>query len=98
MYCVHSLRTARSVLPVKPRLITVSSSGVREQRVLVAAHGARLGCRDEARAEPHAVGAERDRGREAAPVEDAARGDDRHAVADLVDDLRDERHRRDGAV
>ena len=97
MYCVHSLRTARSVLPVKPRLITVSSSWRAQQRVLVAGDGARLGRRDEARAEPHAVGAERDRGREAAAVEDAAGGDDRHAVADRVDDLRHERHRRDRA-
>ncbi len=35
-YCVDSLRTARSVLPVNPRLITVSSSSRAEQRVLVA--------------------------------------------------------------
>ena len=77
--------------------MTVPSSGVREQRVLVAAHRARLGRRDEARPEPHAVGAERDRGGEAATVEDAAGRDDRHTVADLVDDLRHERHRRDGS-
>ena len=38
-----------------------------------------------------------DRGREAATVEDAARRDHRDAVADLVDDLRDERHGRDRA-
>ena len=45
--------------------------------------------------DPHAVGTERERGGEAAPVEDAAGGDHGHAVADRVDDLRDERHRRD---
>ena len=68
-----------------------------QQRVLVAGDRARFGRGDEAGAEPHAVGAERDRGREPAPVEDAARGDHRHPVADRVDDLRHERHRRDGA-
>ena len=97
MCCVHSLRMARSVLPVKPRLITVSSSCEPQERFLVAAHRARFGRRDEARAEPHAVGAERERGREAAPVEDAARRDDRHPIADRVDDLRHERHGRDRA-
>ena len=38
-----------------------------------------------------AVGAERQRGGEAAAVEDAPGGHDRHAVADRVDDLGDER-------
>ena len=68
-----------------------------QQRVLVSRDRARFGSRDEARAEPDAVGSQRDRGREPAPVEDAARGDDRYSRADLVDDLRDERHRGDGA-
>ena len=68
-----------------------------QQRFLVARHRARLGRRDEPGAEPHAVGAEAQRGREPAAVEDAARGDDRHPVADRVDDLRHERHRRDRA-
>ena len=36
-------------------------------------------------------------GGEAAAVEQAAGGDDRDLLADRVDDLRDERHRRDGA-
>ena len=54
-----------------------------------------LGRGDEPRADPHAVGTEAQRGGEAAPVEDAAGGDDRHPVADRVDDLRHERHRGD---
>ena len=52
--------------------------GGAQQRFLVAAHGARFGSRDEARAEPHAVGAERDRGGEPATVEDSAGRDDRY--------------------
>ena len=68
---------------------------MREQRVLVAGRGARLGGRDEAGADPHAVGAERERGGEAAAVEDPAGRDDRHPVAHRVDDLGDERQRRD---
>ena len=65
-----------------------------EQRVLVTRDGARFGRRDETGPEPHTVGAERDRGREPATVEDPAGGHDRNALADRVDDLRDERHRR----
>ena len=38
-----------------------------------------------------------ERGGQAAPVEQAAGGDDRHLLADGVDDLRDEGHRRDRA-
>ena len=78
--------------------MTVPSSAVREQRVLVAGDGARLGGGDEAGADPDAVGAERQSGGQAAPVEDAAGGDDRHALADRVDDLGHERHRRDVPV
>src|SRR5213078_984032 len=58
-----------------------------QQCVLVAGDRARLGGRDEARAEPHAIGAQRDRRGEAAPVEDAARGDHGDTLADRVDDL-----------
>ena len=76
-YCVHSLRTARSVLPVNALADHRAVLGRAQQRVLVAAHRARFGRRDEARADPHAVGAERERGGETAAVEDAARGDDR---------------------
>ena len=69
--------------------------GQAEQGVLVAGDGAGLGRGDEAGADPHAVGAERERGGQAPPVEDAAGRDDRHLVADRVDDLGDERHGRD---
>ena len=65
-----------------------------EQRVLVAGDGARLGRRDEAGPDPHAVGAEREGGGETPAVEDAAGRDHGHAVADGVDDLGHERHGR----
>ena len=68
-----------------------------QQRVLVAGDGARFGRRDEPGAEPHAVGAERERGREPASVEQSAGRDDGNAIADRVDDLRHERHRRNRA-
>ena len=71
--------------------------GEPDQRLLVAVDRAGLGRGDEARADPDAVGAERERGGEAAPVEEPAGGDDGHPLADGVDDLRDERHRRHGA-
>ena len=66
-----------------------------EQLVLVAQHAAGLGRRDEAGPDPDAVGAERQRGGQAAAVEDAARGDDGDAVADGVDDLGDQGERGD---
>ena len=91
---VHSLRTTRHVLPVYARETTVPSSAVREQRVLVAGHRAGFGCGDESGTDPDAVGAERERGGEPTAVEQAARGDDGHAIADGVDDLGHERHRR----
>ena len=94
---VQSLRTTRHVLPVYARLTTVPSSGGGQQRLLVAVDRAGLGRGDEAGADPHAVGAEGERGGEAAAVEQAAGGDDRDLLADGVDDLRDERHRGDGA-
>ena len=77
--------------------MTVSSSCVREQRVLVARDARGLGGGDEPGADPHAVGAEGERGGQAAAVEDAAGGDDGHPVADRVDDLGDEGHRGDRA-
>ena len=49
-----------------------------EQRLLVAVHRAGLGRGDEAGADPHAVGTERQRGGQAAAVEQTAGGDDRH--------------------
>ena len=66
-----------------------------EERVLVPEDAARLGRGDEARADPDAVGPERERGGQAPAVEDAAGGDDGDPVADRVDDLRDERERGD---
>ena len=93
MYWVHSLRTARNVLPVNPRLMTVPSSAGTQQRVLVSGDGARFGRRDESGTDPHAIGAEGQRRREAPPVESRPRRRPEHTV----DDLRDERHRRDRA-
>ena len=94
---VHSLRTTRHGLAGVGAGMTVPSSAGGEQRLLVAVDGARLGRGDEAGADPHAVGAERERGGEAAAVEEPAGGDDGDLVADRVDDLRHERHRRDRA-
>ena len=68
-----------------------------QQRVLVAAHTTGLRRRDEPRAQPDAVPAEDQCGREASAVEDPTGGNDGDALADGVDDLRDERHRRDRA-
>ena len=70
------------------RETTVPSSGSADQRLLVAVDRAGLGRGDEAGADPHAVGAERQGGGEAAPVEEPAGGDDRDPLADGVDDLR----------
>lgn len=58
-----------------------------QQHVLVADHAPGLGRGDEARADPHAVGAEGQGGGQPAAVDDAARGHDRYPVADGVDDL-----------
>ena len=71
--------------------------GAGNQCILVAVDGAGLRSGDEAGADPHTVGAEGERGGEAAAVEDPPGGDDRHLLADGVDDLRDEGHRGDGA-
>ena len=68
--------------------------GQLEQRVLVALHALRFRRRDKARADPDAVGAEAQCSGEAASVVDAAGRYDNNAIANGVDDLRDERHRR----
>ena len=68
-----------------------------KQRVLVARRRARLGRGDEAGADPHTVGTEREGRRQPAAVEEPAGGDDRNPVTDRVDHLRHERHRGDGA-
>ncbi len=69
--------------------------GSLDELLLVARPGTRLGSRDETSSDPHAVGTQRQRSRETATVNDAARSDDRHAVSHGVDNLRDQRKRRD---
>ena len=71
----------------------VSSSRRIDDDLLVQPAGMRLGRGDEARAHPHALRAERQRRREAAAVDDRARGD--HRNLHRIDDLRDERHAGD---
>src|SRR5262245_3368760 len=64
-----------------------------KQRVLVAGNGPGFVGGDEPGADPDAVGAEGERGGEAAPVEESAGRHDGNLCADRVDDLR---HERDG--
>src|SRR5918995_537371 len=71
--------------------------GGADQRFLVPGRRARLGRGDETRADPHAVGTQRERRRQPPPVEEPAGGDDRHPVADRVHHLGHERHRGHGA-
>ena len=67
------------------------------QRVLVPGDGTGLRGGDETGADPHTVGAKGKGSGETTAVEDAAGSDDRDSRTDGVDDLRDERHRGDGA-
>src|SRR5215207_1934578 len=71
--------------------------GGADQRLLVPGRRARLGRGDETRADPRAVGTQRERRRQPPPVEEPAGGDDRHPVADRVHHLGHERHRGHGA-
>ena len=72
---------------------TVSSCSAAHQGLAILPRRCRLRRRDEARADDDALRAERERGDDAAPVDDAARGDDRDLHR--VDHLRHERERAD---
>ncbi len=63
-----------------------------QQCVLVARGGARLGCGDEPGADPHTVGAQRQRCGQPAPVVQPAGRHYRNPFTDDVDDLRHQRH------
>ena len=71
----------------------VSSSVAVDDDLFVHVAGMRLGRGDEARAHPHALRAERERGGQAAAVDDGAGGE--HRNFHRVDDLRDQRDARD---
>jgi hypothetical protein len=88
----HPARLAR-VSPGDHRVVLVAT----QQRLLVAADAPGLGRGDEAGADPHAVGAQRQGGRQPPPVDDAPGGHDRHTLAHGVDHLGDQGHGGDPA-
>ena len=68
-----------------------------EQGLFVGVRRVRFGCRDEARAHPHSIGAERQRGGQSAAVEQSTGGHHRDLVAHGVHDLGHQRHGGHGA-
>src|SRR6478736_5440450 len=95
MYCVQSLRIARRVLPVKPRLITVSSSCAPSSASLYPLTARASGVAmnrvpSQTPSAPRLSAAARPRPSKMPPAATT------NLLADRVDDLRHERHRRDG--